>query len=222
MSASTVWTHGLRVPYCRDREAPTPSLADTKPEMATAHVWVRSAARGTLVACLQHPPPDASEDLWPQASGIQKYASQLSQPALRAAECQLGSGWPGVNWSTLTARMSSERIAGWSWNGNSAPVTVIAQDRSAVTCSLSHAGPPRWCSTRCPASSGWSSSVCTAMCGSCRTAVASSRVVLRGSPRGLGWPAATCTITHSDRSCACSVAPAHWLSVVTNHTGVGA
>ena len=24
-----------------------------------------------LVACLQGPPPDASEDVWPQASGIQ-------------------------------------------------------------------------------------------------------------------------------------------------------
>ena len=27
--------------------------------------------RATLVACLQGPPPDASEELWPQASGIQ-------------------------------------------------------------------------------------------------------------------------------------------------------
>ena len=43
-----------------------------------------------------------------------------------------------------------------------------------------------------------------------------------GGPRGLGWPAPTCTITQSARSCASSVAQAHWLSVVTHHTGVGA
>ena len=40
-------------------------------EMATAHVRVRSAARVTLGACLQGPPPDASKEVWPQASGIQ-------------------------------------------------------------------------------------------------------------------------------------------------------
>ena len=40
-----------------------------------------------------------------------------------------------------------------------------------------------------------------------------------GEPAG---PAATCTIVHSAWSCACSVAPVHWSSVVTNHTGVGA
>ena len=62
-SASTVWTHGRWVPYCRGREAATPSPSGTVPEMATAHVRVRSAARATLVACLQGPPPDASEDL---------------------------------------------------------------------------------------------------------------------------------------------------------------
>ena len=39
---------------------------------------------------------------------------------------------------------------------------------------------------------GRSSSGCTAMCRSCGTAVATSRVVPRGSPRGLGWPAPTC------------------------------
>ena len=53
------------------REAATPSLSGTAPEMATAHVRVRSAARATLVACLQGPAPDASEDVWPQASGMQ-------------------------------------------------------------------------------------------------------------------------------------------------------
>ena len=42
--------------------------------------------------------------------------------------------------------------------------TVLAQGRSAVTCSPSHAGPLRWCITRCPLSSGCSSSACTAMC----------------------------------------------------------
>ena len=61
-----------------------------------------------------------------------------------------------------------------------------------------------------------------AMCGSCGTSVATRRVVPRGSPRGLGWPAPTCTITHSVWSCACSVARVHWSSVVTNHSGVGA
>ena len=70
-SASTVWTHGLQVPFCRGREAATPSPSGTVPEMATAHMRVRSAARATLVACLQGLPPDATEDVWPQASGIQ-------------------------------------------------------------------------------------------------------------------------------------------------------
>ena len=70
-SAFTVWTHGRWAPYRRGREAPTPSLSGTVPEMATAHVRVRSTARATLVACLQGPPPDASEEVWPQASGIQ-------------------------------------------------------------------------------------------------------------------------------------------------------
>ena len=65
----TVWSHGLWTPYCRGREAATASLLGTVPEMATAHVRVRSAALATLVACLQGPPPDASEEVWPQASG---------------------------------------------------------------------------------------------------------------------------------------------------------
>ena len=56
-SASTVWTHGLRVPYCKGREAATPSPSGTVPEMATAHVRVRSPAGATLVACLQRPVP---------------------------------------------------------------------------------------------------------------------------------------------------------------------
>ena len=70
-SASTVWTHGLWMPYYRGREAATPSPSGTVPEMATAHVRVRSAGRATLVACLQGPPLDASEDVWPQASRFQ-------------------------------------------------------------------------------------------------------------------------------------------------------
>ena len=70
-SASTIWTDGWLMPYCRGREAATPSPSGTVPEMASAHVRVRSAARATLVACLQDPPPDASEDVWSQASGIQ-------------------------------------------------------------------------------------------------------------------------------------------------------
>ena len=64
--ASTVWTHGWWAPYCRGRKAATPSPSGTVPEMATAHVRVRLAARATLVACLQGPPPDASEEVWPQ------------------------------------------------------------------------------------------------------------------------------------------------------------
>ena len=70
-SASTVWTHGRRAPYCRGREAAGPSPSGTVPGMATAHVQVRWAARATLVACLRGPPPDAFEEVWPQASGIQ-------------------------------------------------------------------------------------------------------------------------------------------------------
>ena len=63
----------------------------------------------------------------------------LNHPALRSAECHWTSGWPGVIWSTLSALVSSGRIAGWSWSRISAPAIVLAQDRSAVTCSLSHA-----------------------------------------------------------------------------------
>ena len=204
------------------REAATPSPSGTMPEMATAHVRVRSAARATLVVCLQGPPPDASEEVWAQASGIQKYWLGLSQPALRSAECHRTSGWPGVSWSTLSALVLLGRTAGWSCSRTPAPAIVLAQDRSAFKCSLSHVGPPRWCTTRCPLSSGWSSSACTSMCGSCGTPVATSRAVPQGSPRGMGWPAPTCTITHSARSCACSIALAHWSSVATNHTGVRA
>ena len=69
-SASTVWTHGLRVPYCREREAATQSPSGPVPQIATAHVQVSSAARATLVACLQGPLPHASEDVWPEASAI--------------------------------------------------------------------------------------------------------------------------------------------------------
>ena len=68
-SASTVWTHGLRMPYCRGREATTPSPFGTVPRMARAHVRARSAAEATLVACLQDPPPDASEDVWSRLLG---------------------------------------------------------------------------------------------------------------------------------------------------------
>ena len=39
--ASTVWTHSLSMPYCRGREAATPSPSGTVPEMATAHVRLR-------------------------------------------------------------------------------------------------------------------------------------------------------------------------------------
>ena len=66
-----MWTNGRWAPYCRGRQAATPSLSGTVPKEATAHVRVGSAARVTLVACLQGPPPDASEEVWPQASGIQ-------------------------------------------------------------------------------------------------------------------------------------------------------
>ena len=70
-SASTVWTHGRWAPFCRGSEAATPSLSGTVPEMATAHGRVRSAERATLVSCLQGLPPDASDEVWPKASGIQ-------------------------------------------------------------------------------------------------------------------------------------------------------
>ena len=70
-AASTVWIHGLWMPYCRGRKVATPSQWGTVPEMATAHVRVRLAARATLVACLQGLTRDASEEVWPQASGIQ-------------------------------------------------------------------------------------------------------------------------------------------------------
>ena len=69
--ASIVSIQSLWMPYCRGREAANPSSSRTVPEMATAHVQVRSAARATLVACLEVQPPDPSAEMWPQASGIQ-------------------------------------------------------------------------------------------------------------------------------------------------------
>ena len=68
-----------------------PFLSGTVPGMATAHVRARSAA-----TCLQGPPPEASEDVWPQASGTQGDLVRLSCPALRAVECHLTSGWLGA------------------------------------------------------------------------------------------------------------------------------
>ena len=212
-SASTIWIHGLWMPYCTGREAATSSLSGNVPEMATAHMQMRSRARATLVACLQGPPPDASEEVVPggaeppcvEVGGV---PSDVTVAGGQLVHVQR----PGVvradYWVVVESDLSS--------------ADLLAQDRSAVTCFLSHTGPPRWCSMRCPVSSGWAWSVCTAMCGSCGTSVATSRVVLRGGPRGLGWPAPTCTIAHSARSCACSVTRAHWSSLVTNHTGLSA
>ena len=110
----------------------------------------------------------------------------LSHPALKSAECQRTSGWLGVSWSTLSSLVLPGLIAGWSCSQISAQAIMLAQDRSAVTCSWSHAGPPRWCTTRCPVSSGWSSSACTAMCGSCGNPVATSRAVPQGESTGPG------------------------------------
>ena len=69
-SASTLWTHGLWVLYCRGRVAATPFQLGTVSRMATAKVRVMSSARATLVACLQGTPPDPSEYVWRQAPGI--------------------------------------------------------------------------------------------------------------------------------------------------------
>ena len=69
-SASTEWTQGLWVLYCRGRERATPSQSGTVPGMVTAHLRARAAARATLVVSLQGPPPDGSEDVGPEASGI--------------------------------------------------------------------------------------------------------------------------------------------------------
>ena len=66
----------------------------------------------------------------------------LSHPTLRSAECHRTSGWLGVSWSMLSALVSLGLIAGLSCSRISSPAIVVAQDRSAVTCSLSHAGPP--------------------------------------------------------------------------------
>ena len=94
-SPSIVWTRGLWVPYCTGSEPANPSPPGIVPEMATARVRARPAARATLVGCLQGQPPDASEDVWLQASGTKYNPVGPSQPALRAAECHLTSGWPG-------------------------------------------------------------------------------------------------------------------------------
>ena len=70
-SASTVWIHGLWMPYCRGREAATPPLVGHRARDGPCHGRLRLAARATLVACLQGPPPDLSEEVCSQASGIQ-------------------------------------------------------------------------------------------------------------------------------------------------------
>ena len=80
------------MPYCRGREEATPSPSGTLPEMATVHVRVRLAARTPLVACLQGPPSDASEEVWPLASGIQEHLVGLNHPALRSAKCHRTPG----------------------------------------------------------------------------------------------------------------------------------
>ena len=124
-SASTMYTHGWPAPYCRGREAATASPSGTVPEIATAHVRVRSAVRATLVACFQGPPPDASEEVWPQASRIQWYPVGLSRPALRSADCHRTSGWLGVSWSTLSAPVSPGLIAGWTCSRISALASCL-------------------------------------------------------------------------------------------------
>ena len=111
-AASTVWTSGLWVLYCRGREAANPPPSGTVPGMATAHVRARSAVRVALVACLQGPPTDALEDMWLQASGIQYYPVGLSHSALRAAQCHRTSGCLGASWSTLRANLSFGRATG--------------------------------------------------------------------------------------------------------------
>ena len=69
-SPYTVWTQGRWLLYCRGRKAATPSPSGTAPGLATAHVLAGAVTRATSGACLQGPPSDASEDVWPQASGI--------------------------------------------------------------------------------------------------------------------------------------------------------
>ena len=96
-----------------ERKASTPCPSGTVPGMALADVRVRSAARATLVVCVQGPPPDVSEDVWPQASGTEYYLLGMSHPTLTVAECHLTSGWPGVNWSALSARVFLGWVARW-------------------------------------------------------------------------------------------------------------
>ena len=52
----------------------------------------------------------------------------LSHPALKSAECHWTSGWLGVSWSTLSARVSPGLITGWSCSRISAPAIVLAQE----------------------------------------------------------------------------------------------
>ena len=70
-SASTFWTHGVCMLYCRGREAATSFPSGNVAGMATAHVRVRSAANTTPVAGLQNLRPHTSEDVWPHALGMQ-------------------------------------------------------------------------------------------------------------------------------------------------------
>ena len=80
--------------------------------MATAHGSGEVGCEGDSRGVPAGAAPDASEDVGPQASGVQQYPVALSHPALRAAECHRTSGWLGARWSTLRANVSFGRIAG--------------------------------------------------------------------------------------------------------------
>ena len=104
-SASTVWTHGLWVPYCRARGR-APLLCRVLCPGCHRPRAGEVSCEGDTGGFPAGPAPKASEDVWPEASWIQYYAVGLSHPA----ECHVMSGWLRASWSALRVKVSFVRV----------------------------------------------------------------------------------------------------------------
>ena len=97
-SASTVLDPWSVCTYCRGEGGGHPLSVGHRARDGHRPRAGGSAARATLVACLQGPPPDASEEVCPRPPGSSSIGG-LSHPALRSVECHRTSGWLWVSWS---------------------------------------------------------------------------------------------------------------------------
>ena len=182
-SEYTVWTRGLWVPYCKGRKAATPSPWGTVPGMATAGVVSHEGYAGGVPA---RPAPR-------RIGG--RVGPGLRDPVVSGGvepSRVEGRGVPpdiGVGGGQLVDARGHRAISVPPGGRGIRPQLrpwCLARTGAPLGAPRATPGSPRWCSTRCPATSDWSSSACGAMCGSCGAAVATSRVASRGSPRGPG------------------------------------